>query len=71
MKKATSSLNEISTGHLGNKVVKSGGGVTAVTPPHPPRFLQQDSGNLFSRRRERFSSVSDIRFMLSRGSFPV
>ncbi len=39
----TSSLNEISRDHLGDRVVEKGGGVSARSQP----FLQQASGQIF------------------------
>jgi hypothetical protein len=57
---ATSSLNEISTDQLGNRLGMRG---ECVTPPVPHPFLQQASGQLFEDDVDGFSSTSEIRFM--------
>jgi hypothetical protein len=54
----TSSLEELSTNQLGNRVVVRGGGVTV----HP--FLQQASGKIYKDDVNGLSSTSDICFMI-------
>jgi hypothetical protein len=51
-----SSLNKISTGQLGNKVVVRGGGVT------PSAFIQA-SGQLYKDDMNSFFSTSDVCFV--------
>jgi hypothetical protein len=59
-----SSLNEISTDQLGNRmVVVRGEGVTSPSA-HPHPFLQQASGQIFKDDVNGFSSISDISYMV-------
>jgi hypothetical protein len=58
----TSSLNEITTDQLGNRVVARGGGRCLSARPHP--FLQQASGQISKDNVNGFFFTSDICFMV-------